>query len=183
MSVIPTNEPQIKDFEPFDYGIWGALVRKHRKEMGYNAEQFTEFLELATRIKIHPQTYYKIEQGKQTPSHAQYMGVNLAVFDDVEPPQNVKQMCLSKEWQYITKTLKEVNECGASKELWEDDLVPHEWACKNSEYAKQKLDQEILGGVYDEMSEPVTDVKTCSELLNVPMVYFDEDYFNPSTTH
>ena len=177
MSIIPTDEPQIKDFEPFEYGIWGAIVRKHRKEMGYNAEQFTEFLELATRIKIHPQTYYKIEQGKQIPSHAQYMGVNLAVFDDIEPPQEVMQMCLSREWKYILEIPEKAKEEGYHKWEW-GELVPHEWACLNFEYARQKLDEELSQGVYGDNHEPVTDTKTCSQLLDVPEGLFEKPVYD-----
>lgn len=173
MSIIPTDEPQIKDFEPFDYGIWGAIVRKRRKEMNYNAEQFTEFLELSTRIKIHPQTYYKIEQGNQTPSHAQYMAINLAVFDDVEPPQEVKQMCLSKEWKHIINILKDIPSDDDKWAFCEEDIVPYEWACVNFMYASQKLNEELSQGVYGDMHTNVTDIQTCSQLLNIPEGYFN----------
>uniref|UniRef100_A0A7C9NBJ4 XRE family transcriptional regulator n=1 Tax=Muribaculaceae bacterium Z82 TaxID=2304548 RepID=A0A7C9NBJ4_9BACT len=120
-------------FEPFDFGLYGMLVRKMRTDLGYRkAEDFVRTLYLRTRMSMSRETLYKIEQGKQTPNASQFLALNIALTG--EPmPKKVAALCMSKEWAQIVHAFGEsaAMEPGADVCSPSAPWVPDSWADEN----------------------------------------------------
>lgn len=87
--------------EAFDWGLYSALIRKDRKDLGYRtADAFSATVYRRTRIVISRDSVYKIEQGKQIPDALQFMAINISLYK--EPlPSRVIELCYCPEWREI----------------------------------------------------------------------------------
>ncbi len=116
----------------FDWGLYGALVRKARTDLGYRkAEDFADSIWRRTRVKVSRDTLYKIEQGRQVPDGNQFMAINMALSGTRFFPW-ITNLCTSMEWQSI-----EDQSCGGGQgEVTPDKLyLPHDWKTENFDEA------------------------------------------------
>jgi len=90
--------------QAFDWGLYAALIRKRRKDLGYKtAKAFSDFICMRTRVKVSEQTLYKIESGKQIPNANVFFALNLASFGTLFPMVQL-DMCMCPEWREIDET-------------------------------------------------------------------------------
>lgn len=111
----------------FDEGKWRDAIKARRKELNIpNAAKFVETLWLKTRVKMHENTYYKIEQGGQKPSLLQFFSINIVLFDDIVPPKKILSGILSREWVEV------INRCNYAKKVgYVNVVVPEDWGYNN----------------------------------------------------
>ena len=96
------------DFEPWDGVLYGSLVKNARKKAGFaNVESFTAGIYRKTRVYISRDVYYKLEQGRQTPSIVQFMAINITLFD-IPMPTNIALPCICPEWLGIVESGGEI---------------------------------------------------------------------------
>lgn len=86
-AIIGRQENQI---EAFDWGLYAALVRKRRKDMGYKRAK--DFAPIANMSR---DTLYKIEQAKQVPSATVFMALNMALWGDLLP-RMIADLCVRR---------------------------------------------------------------------------------------
>lgn len=147
-----TTEDKTQVFNPYDLDLWRMYVRNQRKRMGYDkATHFVQTLWLRTRVKINVQTFYKIEQGKQEPTIAQFMAINMALSNHELPDEEIHKRCLCREWQQI-KTLNEDN----NDTLNYEQKIPPLWAEQNFKVMKEEhsLSSDRAAGVALVLNEP-----------------------------
>ena len=128
-------------FEPFDFGLYGMLVRKMRTDLGYRkAEDFVRTLYLRTRMSMSKETLYKIEQGKQVPNTAQFLALNLALTGELIP-EKVASLCLSREWEQIIYVFNRSSKAteGAIYCTPNCPFVPQSWFAENIECLTEEL--------------------------------------------
>jgi hypothetical protein len=89
------------EFVPFDWSLYGVLIRNDRRAMGFERVQdFSASLWRRTHYKVTQETLYKVEQGRQVPGTMQFMAINIALYG--EPlPSRVVEACMSPEWRRI----------------------------------------------------------------------------------
>ena len=138
--IIEKNEEK---FEPVDFDLWALCIRKKRREKGFEkARDFVIYLQFQTRTKLNLQSYYKIEQGKQEPTLTQFMAINLVLFGDFQPSNEIMQLCISEKW----KTVKDKINRQTDSTFGHERLVPEDWAVENleslNELYKQDSDDE-----------------------------------------
>lgn len=126
-----------RDFQPFDWALYGMLLRKKRLDLGFRkAEEFAASIWRRTRVRISRDTLYKIEQGKQIPDAEQFMAINLALSQVLFDTQTA-DLCLSPEWRGI------VGSC-----------IPETWKEENAEAAwQQKTGVGDLSAFHSELSD------------------------------
>ena len=103
----------------FDWAVFGALVRQHRKRMGYKtAEAFSESIYNRTRFSISAETLYKIEGGKQMPNGMQLLSLLIALGLEPfkSPAGRILTAASGKEWESVG--------------TWNE--VPEKWRRENS---------------------------------------------------
>jgi len=134
-----------QDFQPFDWALYGMLVRRKRLDLGFRkAEEFAASIWRRTRVHISRDTLYKIEQGNQIPDAEQFMAINLALgrvlFD-----APTADLCLSPEWREIV---------GSSiPDAWKEDNAEAAWRQRTgigdlSKFGGELPDEELLS-LYD----------------------------------
>ena len=128
-------------FVPFDWSLYGTLIRKRRIDLGYKkAEAFTQSIWRRTRVAISRDTLYKIEQGRQTPDATQFMAINIALGGDPFFPW-ATSLCLSVEWREIREAFKNGSPPDDSLACYEEPVspscpyVPYHWRRDNAEEA------------------------------------------------
>ena len=91
-----------KIFRLFDFGIWSAIVKRKRKDRGYvTAEDFSNKIESETKVHISVQTLYKIEQGKKEPSLLQFWAINIVIYGQLMPFDEITNICFTNEGKEI----------------------------------------------------------------------------------
>lgn len=115
----------------FDWGTYGALVRKCRTDLGYKkAEDFARSIWRRTRVEVSRDTLYKIEQGRQVPDANQFMAINMAL-SGTRFFTWLTDLCTSMEWSDI-----EGQSLGGESNVTPDELhLPHEWKVENFDKA------------------------------------------------
>lgn len=120
-------------FEPFDFGLYGMLIRKMRTDLGYRkADDFVRTLYLRTRLTMSRETLYKIEQGKQAPNAAQFLALNIALTGEPMPGK-VAALCMSKEWAQIVGAFESSARMQPGADVCSPSApwVPGAWADEN----------------------------------------------------
>lgn len=85
-----------RDFK-IDWKMYGSLIRMKRKEAGYvKADGFVNDLYDKTGLKLHVQSYYKIEQGKQVPTVEQFLSLNQMIYGN-PLPESVFEVCALRD--------------------------------------------------------------------------------------
>lgn len=152
------------DFEPFDWDIYGAIVRMTRRKRGYkNFQQFSDAIYRRTRKPIAPNVLKRIEQGRQEPTASQFMAINLSLFKEFAPTQNDKSdlaKCLSDEWRFCIDFADNKN-----------GGTPGEWRLENLEDAiKANGDAERLEirdfELHDDLDVFIPDVSAADGIIN-----------------
>lgn len=111
---------EIDEEMPFDWCLYGALVKNWRNRKGYKtAESFSETIWRRTRANVSRDSLYKIEKGKQVPDAVQFMAINMSLFGNPFPGKLV-DACFSPEWMGIIKL-------GA---------IPRPWKIENTQIAE-----------------------------------------------
>lgn len=84
-----------------DWIKYGALVKGERtKRFIRTAEQLSREVERRTGETIGRDAIYRIEQGKQTPTVAQFFAINITLFGELLPESNKDvEACFSREWR------------------------------------------------------------------------------------
>lgn len=125
------------NFQPFDWLLYGMLIRKGRIDLGYRkAEEFAESIWRRTRVRISRDTLYKIEQGKQIPDALQFMAISLALNQALFDNRTI-DLCLSPEWRGIVSS-----------------SIPDAWKEENAEVVwQQKTGVGDLAAFHSELSD------------------------------
>lgn len=132
----------------FDWGLYGAVVRKRRIELGYKkAEHFAESVWRRVRFEISRDSLYKIEQGKQIPTGMQTLAINMALFGSPFPDE-LFEICASRGWKKIARNVHAANaENDGDYESVDMTLfVPDQWKRENFNHG-------LLEGGYVELVE------------------------------
>ena len=126
------------DYEPpFKEKVWCNAIKNRRMELGYDkASEFVRTLWYETRVKMHVQSYYKLEQGNQHPTISQFMAINLVLYNDYFPPKEVMQECVSEDFAYV-------KECLHSSEKDLKCIVPEVWGFFNYHDLEEKLPKDF----------------------------------------
>ena len=85
-----------------DLFTWCSLIRARRVKLGYRkAGDFCDYVYSLTLTEIKTQTFYKLEQGSQSPLVEQFFAINLACYGSLMPPKKILNCCISDNWKEL----------------------------------------------------------------------------------
>lgn len=89
-----------KSQELLDLGLFGALIRHARSEVGFKtAEEFANAITAVVGYPVSKETIYKIESGKQEPKLSLYIAIKRVLYPYVEPKlDKILEMSVCDDW-------------------------------------------------------------------------------------
>lgn len=88
--------------ELLDLGLFGALIRHTRSEVGFKtAEEFANAITEVVGYPVSKETIYKIESGKQEPKLSLYIAMKRVLYPYVEPKlDKILEMSVCDDWRH-----------------------------------------------------------------------------------